>query len=210
MTTDLRINGCGRHSKVVAESAKQQRRVSFYVVRDGAPRAAAHIAGTILQQLMDQTCTPSFTCGTCSAGRQYVRYPVPPKYTRPRCASVCLPRAMITASVHIGLGGSVVPGEQISPEAQIDDHALINIAAIIDRSAHISFGAHNTLGATLSGDVRCGAFTRIGTRAIVTQGVRQAACVVMGMGASDQEHRQRIFGLGGKPGQLLRAYQSCI
>lgn len=93
------------------------------------------------------------------------------------------PSAIISDSVNIGQGVTIVAGVIINSDTQIGDNVIVNTGAIIEHDCEISAHAHISPGAVLCGGVQVGRGAHIGAGATVRQSVSIGECAVIGAGA---------------------------
>ena len=93
------------------------------------------------------------------------------------------PTAVISDSVEIGLGATIMAAVVINADARIGDNVIINTGAIVDHDCIIGNHAHIATGACLSGGVKVGDGTHIGAGAVIRQDINVGKNSVVGAGA---------------------------
>lgn len=98
--------------------------------------------------------------------------------------TVIHPSAIVSQSVRIGAGATIMAGVIIQPRTSIGANAIINTRASIDHDCVVGDHTHIAPGAVLSGDVAVGAFSHVGTGASVLNGIRIGHSATVGAGAA--------------------------
>lgn len=98
-------------------------------------------------------------------------------------AAVVHPRAVVSASVHVGDGAFVAPGAVVHTRARLSEHAIVNSGAIVEHECTIGRNVHVAPGAALAGRIKVGDGTLIGLGARVLPNLSIGAGCVIGAGA---------------------------
>lgn len=93
------------------------------------------------------------------------------------------PSAVIAKGVEIGKGSVVMAGTVINPGARIGRGVIVNTSSSIDHDCVVEDFVHIAVGAHLSGTVRIGKETWIGTGATVNNNVNICGGCMIGAGA---------------------------
>jgi len=93
------------------------------------------------------------------------------------------PTAVISPTVKMGCGVTVMAGAIVNPGVSIGDNVIINTGAIVDHDCTIADHSHIAPGACLSGSVRVGRNCHVGVGACVLQGVVIGEGATIGAGA---------------------------
>ena len=100
-----------------------------------------------------------------------------------RFASVLHPSAVVASDVVLHEGAQVMAGVVIQPGASIGLNSIVNTRASVDHDCIISAHVHVAPGVTMSGGVRGGEGTHIGTAAAVIQGISIGCGCLVAAGA---------------------------
>ena len=115
------------------------------------------------------------------------------------------PHAVISPSVHLGEGPTVLAAAVINAAARLGDDVIVNTGAIVEHECVLGHHVHIATGARLGGGVTVGDGTHIGLGASVRQGVRIGHDAIVGAGAavvSDVSDRVVVAGV---PARVVRA-----
>lgn len=100
-----------------------------------------------------------------------------------RAATVVHPSARISRFVEIGNGVVILAGAVINPGTILEDNVCVNTAASVDHDNHLGRSCHIFPHATLTGGVRVGEFSYIGSGAVVNPYLRIGNYAYVGAGA---------------------------
>jgi UDP-perosamine 4-acetyltransferase len=114
------------------------------------------------------------------------------------------PQAVVSPSVRIGKGATIMAGAVINAEARLGDNVIVNTGAIIEHDCMVESHAHIATGARLAGGVHVGEGAHVGLGASVRQGVRIGRNAVVGMGAVVLEDVPDEVVVAGVPARVLR------
>jgi sugar O-acyltransferase (sialic acid O-acetyltransferase NeuD family) len=98
-------------------------------------------------------------------------------------ATIIHPSSVVSRSAAIGAGTVVLAGAVIGVGARVGRFCIVNTAATVDHDCELADGVNLCPGAHLSGAVRIGEDTFIGTGASVLPGIRIGARATIGAGA---------------------------
>lgn len=93
------------------------------------------------------------------------------------------PQAIISPSVQMGDGPTVMAGSVINAKAVLGNDVIINTGAIVEHDCLLGDHVHIATGAQLAGGVKIGDCTHIGMGASIRQGITIGSGVVVGAGA---------------------------
>jgi sugar O-acyltransferase (sialic acid O-acetyltransferase NeuD family) len=93
-------------------------------------------------------------------------------------------RAIVAASVRLGVGVTIAAGAVINPDVVLGDHVIVNTGATVDHDCVIHAYAHIAPGAHLAGAVRVGEGTLVGVGASVLPGCTIGCWSVIGGGSA--------------------------
>lgn len=93
------------------------------------------------------------------------------------------PQAIISPSVQIGEGPTIMAGSVINAKAVLGNDVIINTGAIVEHDCLLGDHVHIATGAQLAGGVKIGDCTHIGMGASIRQGITIGSGVVVGAGA---------------------------
>ena len=93
------------------------------------------------------------------------------------------PEAVVSTSVEIGRGVTIMAGAIINASTTLGDNVIINTGAIVEHDCVIGNHVHVATGAKLGGEVVVDEGSHIGLGANVRQGVRIGAHSIVGTGA---------------------------
>lgn len=116
-------------------------------------------------------------------GNARVRKALFEKFGEDRIVTLIHPNSIISESASIGSGSVVMAGVIINPEARIGKGCIINTASSVDHDCVLDDFVHVAVGSHLSGTVRVGEKTWIGTGVIVSNNVDICADCMIGAGA---------------------------
>lgn len=197
------IVGAGGHGRVVAEAASEAGFSDVAFLDDRFPDVAACQGFPVLGSLASQAGT--FVSGdqVCLAvGNNRKRAEIAETYNNFPYASVIHPRAVISRTVRLGRGTTILANVVVNANSNIGDHVILNTACIIEHDCVISDAAHVSPGAILAGGVFVGARSWIGAGAVVRQGIAIGCDVIIGAGAvvvSDIADQTTVVGVPAKP-----------
>jgi sugar O-acyltransferase (sialic acid O-acetyltransferase NeuD family) len=100
-----------------------------------------------------------------------------------RFATLVHPRAGVSPRAALGHGVCIGHGVSIAGQVRIDDHAWIGPGCVIGHDSVVEACALMAPRATISGFVRLGAASYLGSAAVVRQRVRIGAGALVGLGA---------------------------
>ncbi len=76
--------------------------------------------------------------------------------------------AIISPSVHLGVGIAIMPGAIINSESKIGDHSIINTGAQVDHNCEIAEYVNISPAVVIGGNVKIGSFSRIGIGTVMS------------------------------------------
>jgi acetyltransferase EpsM len=97
--------------------------------------------------------------------------------------NVIHPSVHMSRFVELGEGVTILAGATINPGTTIEDNVCVNTAASIDHDNYLERSCHVFPNATLAGGVRVGAFSYVGSGAVVTPNVVVHKYSYVGAGA---------------------------
>ncbi|MCX7835702.1 MAG: acetyltransferase [bacterium] len=112
------------------------------------------------------------------------------------------PKSIVSSSVTLGEGVSIMAGAIINPYTVIGENVIVNTGANIDHDCHIGAHTHIAPGVTLSGAVQIGEGCMIGVGSTVRQGIHIGNNVIVGAGAvvvKDVADGETVVGVPAKP-----------
>ncbi len=186
MTATLLVLGCGGHGRVVAEAALECAYRNIAFLDDSSPEQPppqGRVLGPL--SLIEQT-SHEWPTAIAAVGNGALRLKLfetlrQHGYHTP---NIVHPSAVISRSAQLGAGIFIGAGAIVGTGARIDNATIINTGARIDHDCRIGPGSHIAPGATLSGNVRVGARTWLGTGCAVRQGIVIEDDVLVGVGAA--------------------------
>ena len=108
------------------------------------------------------------------------------------------PQAIISPSVEIGCGSTIMAGAVINAAARLGDNVIVNTGAIIEHDCIIGDHVHIAIGARLASNVHVGEGTHIGLGASIRQYIRIGRNAIVGAGAvvvDDVPDNVRVMGV---------------
>ncbi len=105
-----------------------------------------------------------------------------------RFATLVHPTAFVAHDTVLEEGAQVLAGAMVITGAMVGKNTILNTRASVDHDCHIGAHCHIAPGVTLSGGVRVGDATLIGTGASVIQGIRIGTRCIVGAGAAVVRH----------------------
>lgn len=118
------------------------------------------------------------------------------------------PQAIISASVKMGDGPTVMAGALANADARLGDNVIVNTGAIIEHDCVIGDHVHVATGARLAGAVHVGEGTHIGIGATVRQGIVVGSHSVIGAGAVVVRDVPDNVMVVGVPAEIKRGIES--
>ena len=112
-------------------------------------------------------------------------------------------QAIISPSVRIGPGASIMAGAVINPEARLGDNVIINTRAVVEHDCVIGDHVHIATGALLAGGVSVGNGSHVGIGACVRQGIQIGRDAVIGAGAVVVDNVPDNVVVAGNPARKL-------
>lgn len=114
------------------------------------------------------------------------------------------PQAILSPSVEIGHGPTIMAGAVINANARLGDNVIVNTGAIIGHDCIIGDHVHIATGARLASTVQVGEGAHIGLGASILQCVRIGGNVVVGAGAVVVNDVPDDVVVVGVPARILR------
>ncbi|HEY6805835.1 MAG TPA: acetyltransferase [Pyrinomonadaceae bacterium] len=114
------------------------------------------------------------------------------------------PTAVISPSVKIGIGLTIMAGAVVNAQAIIGDNVIINTGAIIEHDCRLGHHVHISPRATLGGGVSIGDRSMVGLGAVVLPGIHVGSEVLIGAGTvvtRDIPDGKVVYG---NPGRVIR------
>ncbi len=93
-------------------------------------------------------------------------------------------RAIISPSVALGLGVTIMAGAVINADSRLGDNVIVNTGAIIEHDCVIGDHVHVATGAQLAGTVEVGEGAHIGAGSVIKQGISIGRNAIVGAGAA--------------------------
>ncbi len=116
------------------------------------------------------------------------------------------PQAIVSPSVIMGDGVTLMAGAIINAGTQLGSNVIINTGALIEHDCIIADHVHIATGAQLAGTVNVGEGAHIGIGAIVRQGITIGHHAIIGAGAvvvKDVSPDTVVIGVPAKPMKML-------
>jgi len=191
----LVIIGAGGHGKVIADIALKNGYTDICFVDDHANGKCIEFP---IVGKCDSICelNDGKTDFVIGIGNNATRKNIAEKYDA-NWVTLIHPSAQIGINVSIGSGTVVMAGAVINPCTRIGEHCIINTSAVIDHDNVIEDYVHISPRAVLSGTVRIGKETWIGTGTSVINNVSICNEVVVGVGSvviKDIKNKGTYFG----------------
>jgi UDP-perosamine 4-acetyltransferase len=117
------------------------------------------------------------------------------------------PQTVISPSVHLGRGPTVMAGAVINAAVRLGDNVIVNTGAIIEHDCVIGDHVHIATGARLASAVYVGEGTHIGIGASVRQRIRIGRNAIVGAGAAVVKDVLPDTVVVGVPARYLRSIQ---
>jgi UDP-perosamine 4-acetyltransferase len=113
------------------------------------------------------------------------------------------PQAIISPSVHLGLGIAIMAGVVINAETKIVDLAIINTGATVDHDCHIGRAAHVAPQCALAGNVFVGSQSFLGIGCKVIPEIKIGDKVTVGAGTVLISNIKNGLTVVGVPARIL-------
>jgi len=182
------IYGCGGHAKVVADIIEKNKlfRITGFINDD--PNFEKYFLGypVLGDKKILQKKEMRKHHVIIAIGNNKIRQNLFEKLIELRYQSITAihPKAIIGSRVKIDTGTVVMAGVVINPGTKIGKNVIINTGATIDHDNLIENGAHIAPGVHLSGAVKIGELSWIGTGANIKEYICIGSNTIIGMGAS--------------------------
>ena len=177
----LIIIGAGGHGKVIADCAVKNGYTDIAFVDDHS--AGECVGFPIIGKSADNE---SFNDGktdfVIGVGNNTIRQKIAESYDV-NWVTLIHPSAQIAMNTSIGRGTVVMAGAVVNAAATVGCHAIINTGAIVEHDNVIGDYVHLSPRVTLSGTVKVGDRTWIGTGASVINNVSICSDVTVGVGS---------------------------
>ncbi len=152
----LLILGAGGHGKSVAEAALLSGKWKFIAFADDSWPQVTQIAGfPIITNIKGiPNIMPQISAAIPAVGNNSVRqawFNVLKTLSIP-ITTVIHPSAILSPSVEIGRGVSIMAGCIIGVDVSIDDGVIINMGSAIDHDCHIEMFCHLSVGVKITGN----------------------------------------------------------
>ena len=170
--------GAGGHGKVIVDAVLASESCELVGILDDNPeKAGAKILGIQvlhspggLRALLDTLDLEGVAIGI---GDNYIR---DSKFREARSCglkpvNVIHPSVHLSRFVELGVGVTILAGSVINPGTVIEDNVCVNTAASIDHDNYLESGCHVFPNATLTGGVRVGQFSYVGSGAVVAPNI---------------------------------------
>jgi UDP-perosamine 4-acetyltransferase len=118
------------------------------------------------------------------------------------------PGAIVSASVEVGKGPTIMAGALINPDAKLGDNVIINTGAIVEHDCVIGDHVHVATGAQLASTVTVGAGAHVGIGASVRQSITIGEGAVVGAGAVVVKDVEPGLVVAGVPARALKPNQA--
>jgi UDP-perosamine 4-acetyltransferase len=117
------------------------------------------------------------------------------------------PRAVVSPSVKLGPGVTIMAGAVINASANVGANVIINTGVIIEHDCVLGDHVHVATGARLAGGVSVGEGSHIGIGASVRQSIRIGRNVIVGAGAVVVKDIPDNVVAAGVPARVIRVVQ---
>lgn len=101
-----------------------------------------------------------------------------------RMISAIHPQSVVSPSVLLGQGPTIMAGAIINPDARLGDNVIVNTGAIVEHDCHINNHVHVASGARLASTVNVGNGVHIGAGATIIQEISIGEGAIVGAGAT--------------------------
>lgn len=174
----INLFGASGHAKVVMDCIMAQGNVVGCLYDDNPNCIEIH-GKTVFKASDNIVSGPLIiTIGNCEIRKLVVK-----RYGNLKFATVIHPSAIISNSVIIEEGSTVMQGAIINADVVIGKHCIVNTKSSIDHECRIADYVHIAPGATLSGNVEVGECSWIGVGTCVKQGVKIGRNCMIGAGS---------------------------
>jgi sugar O-acyltransferase (sialic acid O-acetyltransferase NeuD family) len=185
MNRPLALYGAGGHGKVVYDAAiASGYEVSFVI--DNSPEVREFLGRSVLTPAEAEAHLDKDLFFIVSIGENTARNRIFERLKRKRCcfANIFHPGAMISRFARFGVGNVVFAGAVVNAGAVIADNCIINTSASIDHDCVIESDVHVCPGARLTGNVKIGMGSLIGTGTSIIPGISIGRNCVIGAGSA--------------------------
>jgi len=173
MTKNIAIIGAGGHGKVVGEIAllNQYKVINFFDDKVNDIKKFPFTIFGSLDYLKDHL--KDYDAYFVAIGENRIRSNIIEWFKKQKINIVSLthPRSTISQFSSLGIGTCVMANAVINPGTLIKEGAIINTSASVDHDCIIEDFAHISPNCSLSGSVRVGKFSHLGTGTSVHPGI---------------------------------------
>lgn len=117
------------------------------------------------------------------------------------------PQAVVSSSVSVGQGATIMAGAVINAFVTLGDNVIINTGTIVEHDCIIGNHVHVATGAKLGGEVVIGEGGHVGLGAHIRQGVRIGLHSIVGTGAVVVKDVPDNVVVAGVPARILKAVE---
>lgn len=183
-TEQLKIIGCGGHSKVVIDALTLNTH-SFQLSLCDANKdlIGKELAGLLIEDqqesLTDYSGLVHIAIGSNQA-RKNIMAALNPQIA---LFTVIHPAAVLSSSAQIESGSFIAARAVIGPEAQVGRNCIINHGAVVDHEVRIGACSHIAPNSTLGGRVHIGRGVLVGSGAVILPGIHVGDGAIIAAGA---------------------------
>lgn len=122
-----------------------------------------------------------------------------------RFATLRHPRSWIGRRVSLGEGSIICAGVMVTTDVEIGNHVILNLNATVGHDAVLEDLSTVAPGVNVSGNVRVGQGTDVGTGASIIQGIRVGAWSIVGAGSVAVRDLPANVTAVGVPAKVIKA-----
>jgi len=204
---NLIILGSGGHSKVVGETALENKSIREIAYLDDKfsknsfqQEFLSHSIIGSIDDISDKSIREKYQLGFVAIGDNKIRKSLFKKlmalgYT---CPKLIHSKALVSPSAMINPGVAVFANSVIQAEVKIGNGSIINTSAIIDHESVISEYTHICPGVNIAGGVRIGSNCFVGIGSSIIQNITIGNNVLIGAGSlviNDIPSNKKVYGV---------------
>jgi len=200
----IAVVGSGGHAKVVADAVLAQGHELFGFFDEDASRWSETVLGYPILGSIKGWQHHSIDALVVGIGDNLARKVVfnQLKIAGAKLTTLVHPRATLGKGVALGEGVVVLTNVVVNSDSQIEPNCILNTACTVDHDCVVGAHAHLAPGVNITGRVRLGEGTFVGTGAKIIPGIRVGDWAIVGAGAvviRNVDGGAKVVGVPAKP-----------